>query len=312
MRNIKFSVIIPLYNKATCITRAVQSVLGQTYDEFELIVVDDGSTDGGGEGVRLIKDSRISLVRQENAGVSAARNRGISLAKGELVAFLDADDSWETDYLKTIGRLRVNFPQAGLYATAYQIVSPNGQSRSVRFHGIPELPWEGILPSYFRSAALGEPPVCASAVAIPHDILANCGGFAAGKRMGEDLDLWGKIALKYPVAFSSQVQATYYQNAENRACVKFGHGDEHPFIETVALYRERGETLSSNLNDVDLYLARLMTENVRQYVVSNDYYRARLLASKIHGPGFRLRRFIWGSRFNALTHFVWKLSHAVR
>ncbi len=309
---VKFSTIIPLYNKASCVARAIQSVLDQSHDDFELIVIDDGSTDGGWELVKLFKDPRISLVRQDNAGVSAARNHGISLAKGELLAFLDADDAWKPDFLKTIERLREKFPQAGLYATAYQIVGPNGQGRSVRFHGIPEPPWEGVVSSYFKSAALGEPPVCASAVAIPHDILKKNGGFPVGKRMGEDLDLWGKIALKYPVAFSGQVQATYYQNAENRACVKFGHGDEHPFIETVALYRERGETLSSNSNDVDLYLARLMTENVRQYVVSNDYYRARLLASKIHGPGFRLRRFIWGSRFNSLTHFVWKLYHAVR
>lgn len=308
----KFSIIIPLYNKSSCITRAVQSVLDQTCDEFELIVIDDGSTDGGGEVVKLFTDPRISLVRQENAGVSAARNKGISFAKGELVAFLDADDSWKSDFLKTIERLREKFPQAGLYATAYQIVGPSGQSRQVRLKVIPEPPWEGIVPSYFKSAALGEPPVCASAVAIPYDILMEYGGFLLGKRMGEDLDLWGRIALKYPVAISTQVEATYHHDAENRACINFIHGDEHPFVETVALHRDRVKGLSSCADDVDLYLTRLMTENVRQYVLAKNYHSARTLAAKIHGAGFRLRRFIWGSRLNVLSHLVWKVYHAVR
>jgi glycosyltransferase involved in cell wall biosynthesis len=307
--NGKFSVIMPLYNKATHVKRAVQSVLDQTCDDLELIVIDDGSTDGGGEVVRLFNDPRMSLVRQDNAGVSVARNRGIGLAKGELVAFLDADDSWERDFLMTIGRLRDNFPQAGLYATAYNIVWPNGQVLRGKFRAIPEPPWEGIMPSYFKSATLGDPPIWTSAVAIPRKILSKVGGFLAGKRMGEDLDLWGRIALQYPVAFSSWVGATYHRDAENRACLKFEHGDEHFFCETVKSLRKNGQIGPFYDDYVDHYLMKLRVENIRQFVLVKEYKRAIALASEIDSSSFFWKKLIWGSWLNKITYYIWKVFH---
>ena len=92
MVSIFFSIIIPLYNKAKYIENTIQSVLKQTFKNFEVIVVDDGSTDDGPEKVGLISDCRIRLIRKENGGVSSARNRGIAEARGENIAFLDADD----------------------------------------------------------------------------------------------------------------------------------------------------------------------------------------------------------------------------
>jgi len=303
----KISVVIPLFNKAASISRSVQSVLDQSYKDFELIVVDDGSTDDGGSIVNNYYDERISLIRQNNSGVSAARNTGIKHATGNLIAFLDADDSWKPDFLKTILRLSKNFPNAGLYATAYQINLSNHKIRNPLFHGISESPWEGIVSNYFKSATFGDPPVCASAVAIPYAVLIDSGGFQLGKRMGEDLDLWGRIALKYSIAFSSQVQAIYHQDAENRACNYFINGDEHPFVDTITLMREQGDNMSTNADDLDLYIVKLISENVRQYVLANKYKDARLLAKKINGRGFYLRRLIWGSYLNIITHLIWKI-----
>lgn len=303
----KISVVIPLYNKALSIKRSVQSVLAQSYKNFELIVVDDGSTDDGGSIVNKYYDERIFLIRQNNSGVSAARNTGIKHASGNLVAFLDADDSWKPDFLKTIVRLSKNFPNAGLYATAYQINLSNQKIRNPMFSGISESPWEGIISNYFKSATFGDPPVCASAVAIPYDILIESGGFQLGKRMGEDLDLWGRIALKYPIAFSSQVQAIYHQDAENRACNYFIKGDEHPFVETINLLRKQKINSQFYCDDINLYVDKLILDNVRQYVLAKQDYKARVLASNLQTSNFYFRRLIWGSNINILTYFIWKI-----
>lgn len=104
------SVIIPLFNKESYIKRAIRSVISQTHPANEIIVVDDGSTDNGPAIVSAIEDHRIKLLSEENAGVSSARNHGISHAKGDVVAFLDADDEWHPNFLEVIGRLIALFP----------------------------------------------------------------------------------------------------------------------------------------------------------------------------------------------------------
>ena len=174
------SAVIPLYNKAPYIGRAIQSVLAQTEQEFEVIVVDDGSTDGGAAIVEHFADPRIRLITQENRGASAARNRGIRESWADLVAFLDADDEWYPAFLETALDLRRRYPGAGLYATAYTIYNPDGGRRVASIAAVPPTPWSGLLPNYFRSAALGEPPISSSSVAIPRGVLKETGGFAEG------------------------------------------------------------------------------------------------------------------------------------
>ncbi|HMA53239.1 MAG TPA: glycosyltransferase family A protein, partial [Acidobacteriota bacterium] len=140
----RVTVVIPLYNKAPYIAAAVRSVLAQTFTDFEVIVVDDGSLDDGAEVVDRFDDPRLRLVRQENQGESAARNKGVTLAASELLAFLDADDEWTPSHLEVLLRLADRFPGAGLLATAYKIVSPDGRSCLAGYHGVPAAPWEGL------------------------------------------------------------------------------------------------------------------------------------------------------------------------
>lgn len=113
-----FSIIIPLYNKEQTIVRTLYSVLSQTYHDFEVIIVNDGSNDNSLDNInKNILDSRIKIINQENQGVSAARNRGVEESKHDYIAFLDADDEWLPGYLEKVIEAISLFPNAGMYCT---------------------------------------------------------------------------------------------------------------------------------------------------------------------------------------------------
>lgn len=213
----KVSVVIPLYNKEPYIKRALSSVLEQTEQDFEIIVVDDGSTDRGAEVVREFKDDRIRLVQQPNAGVAAARNKGIEAATAEAVAFLDADDVWKARFLEIVLGLHRKFPQAGMCCAAYEYRDKDNRTRIPRILGIPKGVWEGIVPDFF-AAMLGAFPAHSSAVLIPKKTFLDSGFFPVGEKLNEDLDLWVRIALKHSVAFSSAVGAVYFRDIPQSIC----------------------------------------------------------------------------------------------
>jgi glycosyltransferase involved in cell wall biosynthesis len=217
----KISVVVPLYNKVAHISRTIESVLSQSMQDFEVIVVNDASTDGGEDIVKQYSDQRICLVERVSpgAGGHAARNLGILKSKSELIAFLDADDEYKPCFLETILRLRKEYPLAGAYSTAYDIVKESGRRIMPKFVAIPPSPWEGLIPNYFKSA-LGVPPVWSSATVVPKNIFDKVGFFPEGEIKGGDLDMWLRIALKYSIAFSNYIGATYYCNASNRVSKK--------------------------------------------------------------------------------------------
>jgi glycosyltransferase involved in cell wall biosynthesis len=208
------SIVVPLCNKVRYVNRALNSVLAQTHQDFEVVVVNDGSTDGSEKVVRQYRDARIRLVNQENAGEGAARNRGIAETRADLIAFLDADDEWLPCHLETVLRLRKNHPECGAYATAFTIVTPHG-CRAPSRAGIPAPTFEGVLPNYFRTVR-GDHAVCSSAVAVPRETFNTCGLFPDGEPRRGDLDMWCRIALRRPIAFSTYIGAIYHQEAENR------------------------------------------------------------------------------------------------
>lgn len=212
-----FSVIVPLYNKEKHIKETIQSVLDQSYQGFEILVVDDGSTDHSVAVVESISDSRIKLLKQENAGVSAARNKGIKESRTEYLAFLDGDDIWMSNHLEIIYNMIVKFPHAGMYSTAYEL-KQNDLIKKLRFTYLPTENFEGIIPDYFKTLFTGDNPTCSSVVVIKNEIFKEIGKFPIGVRMGEDLDTWIRIGMKYEVCFSTKVTAQYNIGADNRAC----------------------------------------------------------------------------------------------
>ena len=189
------SIIIPLYNKEASIATALRGVLAQTYQDFEVVVVDDGSTDGGAAVVETFTDPRIRLIRQENGGVSAARNRGIAEARGEHVAFLDADDEWMPEFLEEIAALQIEFSQCRAQSTAY--VNHNGEEYNpIVLNRLPFKGEHGVLTNYFEVASCSHPPVCSICVCIERALLQEIGGFPVGIKSGEDLLTWARIAVR--------------------------------------------------------------------------------------------------------------------
>ncbi len=195
---------MPLYNKAAQVLDTVASVAAQTVTNWELVVVDDGSTDGGPALVRALGDARIRVVGQANAGVSAARNRGIELASAELIAFLDADDLWLPEFLAIVLALQVDFPEALWFATGYEIRPVQGDAFASRLRG-PAINFSrGVLPDYFSVAIVSDPPVWTSATAVQRDVIQAIGGFPVGIGSGEDLLTWAKLAVRCPLAYEAQ------------------------------------------------------------------------------------------------------------
>jgi glycosyltransferase involved in cell wall biosynthesis len=204
-----FSVVIPLYNKESYVQKTIKSVLEQSFQDFEIVIVDDGSTDSSVNIIQTINDSRIRIIKQKNAGVSVARNTGIKEANADYIAFLDSDDVWLPELLFTIFNLILKYKNVGLYATAYKM-SSNGSFRKLNIQGLPKKDFDGIIPNYFKSVVLGDFLVWSSAVCIPKKIFEeNDIWFPAGEKYGEDQYVWGRIAMQFEMAYSTNVCAIY-------------------------------------------------------------------------------------------------------
>jgi hypothetical protein len=203
----RFTIVIPLYDKAETITQAINSVVTQSFVDWELVVVDDGSRDHGAAIVAAQNDPRIKLITQVNAGVSAARNTGIAAAGAPYIAFLDADDYWHREHLANLGTLIASWPDATLYATAYNIVSSDDRVRRVQLR--PSISERGILDDYFVDAVTIEPPIQTSAVAVPRAHLDEVGGFPVGIAAGEDMITWSRLACLGRIAYSTIATAYY-------------------------------------------------------------------------------------------------------
>ncbi|WP_334187226.1 glycosyltransferase family 2 protein [Noviherbaspirillum sp.] len=205
------SVVVPLYNKGEYVDEALSSALA-AQGILEVIVVDDESTDDGPERVARMSDPRIRLIRQKNQGVSAARNRGIHEARGDFIAFLDADDCWLPDYIPAINRLIQAHPEAGMFATRYYSFSEEGQQE---VSSLPQ-PASGapagepqLVTRFFESWATGNFFFTCSVV-IPRRIFVEHNiFFPPNESLGEDQDVWFRVAELYPVAYCASPLVGY-------------------------------------------------------------------------------------------------------
>lgn len=251
------SIVIPLYNKEDHIERAIESVLAQTYENFELIIVDDGSTDNSLTIAENYHIEKIVIIKQANGGVSKARNTGIAHAKFDYIAFLDADDEWKPEFLSTINKLINLYPEAGTYSTSYYIKEPGRKTKRAVIRGIPKNTETFIIPNYFKSIAKGNSPVWTSASCVAAHVFESIGGFPENVKLYEDLYVWTKVALNYEMAFSYQPMSIYHKEASNRACNNLALITEVPAFEKLFSYGKREENNAlSNLYYKKLFVGK--------------------------------------------------------
>jgi len=207
-----FSVIIPLYNKELSISSTLQSVLNQTYTEFEVVIVNDGSIDKSAEKVEAFDDTRIRLIYQDNTGVSAARNKGIEEAKYEWIAFLDADDLWMEEHLNTLREMIDSYPEHKAICNSY-VLSSKKNTLEVNEGNIK------IVDDYFEEAIK-----ChffwTGVVCIHKSLFEKVGYFNTQLSRGEDLDIWMRIGRNYSILWGNKTTAIYNQESENKATRK--------------------------------------------------------------------------------------------
>lgn len=195
------SVVIPLYNKADSIGRTLESLNHQTYKDFEIVVVNDGSTDGSEKIIERIADPKIRLINQPNGGVASARNKGFAEARAEYVALLDADDQWEPQFLETMAKMIADFPDCAIFGVDYVMRKPDGSSISTIIRGLDFEGDSGEIKNYFQVASQSNPPLCSSSVVINRDAMLAVGGFPVGIKSGEDLITWARLAARYRIAY---------------------------------------------------------------------------------------------------------------
>lgn len=213
-----FSIIIPLFNKQNQIENTIKSVLNQTYTYYEIIVINDGSTDESVSKVLEFKDSRIQVYNQKNQGAAVARNLGIEKAKHDYIAFLDADDLWMENHLETLNTLILNFPDCGIYCSRYKIKTSKNHFQIPHYNGV-ENSYIGIVENYFFSNRPFR-ITWTSSLVIPKEILSKNGGFTSGVTNGEDLELWTKVGINNQVAITNLITAIYNFDIPNSLAKK--------------------------------------------------------------------------------------------
>lgn len=199
------SVVIPLYNKEPYILRAIQSVLNQTHSDFELIVVDDGSTDGSADVVQSISDPRVRLVLQPNGGVSRARNRGVKETRSEWVAFLDADDEYEPQFLEKIVKFIRSHSADNLSIVGANYYTGRGLKVSQ------DLPQKDGVYDYFQLFRNQRSPNNSSTTAVNKQKFLEVGEFPEGVKQFEDWTMWFKLAFAGEFGFISTPLGIYHE-----------------------------------------------------------------------------------------------------
>ena len=277
----KFSVIIPVYNKANTVCAAVESIYAQGVEDYEIIVVDDGSSDAPELALAPVFGTKLRLIRQENGGVSVARNTGIAAAQGEYICFLDADDLWKADHLETMQALIEKYPDACTFITSNEIITPDGKvlCSSDALKGYDDdFETEDFL-GLLNRTSYGI--INTNSVCVQRSLLEREGiGFEPGIRIGEDSDVWYRLGLKHKVALSKKVTTAYRR--EFSTATKTGNYVHDWIFSRRVPELLADEAIPENVkNSIVELIDRYKMTGTRAYMVNGNRKAAKQLLSQV-------------------------------
>lgn len=260
-RDCALSVIIPLYNKEQYIESTLKSVLAQTFERFEVIIVDDGSTDNSLKVIDSYNDPRIKVIRQVNQGVSVARNSGIKNASTEWITFLDADDYWHETFLEKIFALTKTFPNGKIFSTGRKLQF----ATNIEEYSSPSLPnlKTACCVDYIEVISNSQPPINSSSCLIRRELLIQSNGFVPGMRKFEDHELWIRLALNHPIYYYNEPLSIYRKDVDEKSSGSkntLNINDLFIYLQTLLKIKESIKD-NNRLNYLQLYIFRFFIYN---------------------------------------------------
>lgn len=251
-----------MYNKEFSVAKTLTSLQNQVFKEFEVVIVNDGSTDSSLKVVKGFNDNRIRIINQENGGVSSARNRGIKEANFEWITFLDADDLWCENHLSVFYNLIHKYPKQSVFANGF--IKSKAQHLEIVMD-------EPILVEDYFEETYKEPFFWTSATCINKDVFNHVGVFNELLNRGEDLELWTRIGRKYSFVKSNIVTAIYRIEAENRS-------DKNFVLEKSRVYNY--EFIPEISESEKVYYRREIVNSILSSLRNRDFQNAHKLFKK--------------------------------
>jgi len=265
----EISVIIPVYNKEKYIKNTLISVLNQDFTDYEIIIIDDGSTDRSIEIIKNLNPPQIQIIQQTNQGVAVARNKGAEKASGKIIAFLDADDLWLPNHLSEIKKLSKNLKEAAFFATAYQIKYQNGLKKDFIYKFTP--PYQ-LLSQYYQYS-YRFPLFFTSNFAVKKDIFQQTGGFKTGID-AEDTELFLRLGTQYALGYAAKITMTHIDKAENSLFAKYNTDHKIKILKTFSSLEKKDQKLKKYL-DINRYVWAV------EYLSNGEKQKAKKIIDEI-------------------------------
>lgn len=269
-----FTVVIPLYNKEKYISSTLDSVMAQTFTDFEVILIDDASTDSSLKIAEKYLTDSVSIVKhQQNKGLSAARNTGIRNANSKFIAFIDSDDLWKPNFLEQMHKLIHRFPEAGIFGAAYEEIY-EGIALEVD-KNVNSKKGKMTLISDFFSANAYQPIFCYSSVVVNKEVFEDVGFFDEKITLGEDVDFNIRAGQKHKVAYFNEVCAGYVIFSENQIT-------NSPISDKVTTDFNKYELAAADNPSLKLYLDVNRYFLAMRYKMSGELDKSKDLVSQIN------------------------------